>query len=93
MPNVVFVAPYFLETTLRFVDAVADQDGVRLALVSVDPEERLPPGLRGKLTGHYRVDDGLDPARLAVATRAIARAWGSVDRLVGTLEELQVPLA
>src|SRR5262245_5725162 len=93
MPNVVFAAPYFMETTLRFVDATADLPGVRLGLVSHDPEEKLPPGLRGKLAAHYRVDDSLDREQLATAVRAIGQKLGSVDRLIGSLEELQVPLA
>jgi len=61
--------------------------------VSHDPEEKLPPGLRGKLAAHYRVDDSLDPQQLAIAVRAIGQKLGSVDRLIGSLEELQVPLA
>jgi len=93
MPNVVFVAPYFMETTLRFVEATADLPGVRLGLVSHDPEEKLPPRLRAKLAAHYRVDDSLDPQQLATAVRAIGQKLGSVDRLIGSLEELQVPLA
>jgi hypothetical protein len=39
MPNVIFVAPYFLETTLRFIDGAASLPGVRFADVSTDPEE------------------------------------------------------
>ena len=35
MPSVVFVAPFFLDTTLRFVDAVAELPGVRAGLVSL----------------------------------------------------------
>jgi len=93
MPNVVFVAPFFLETTLRFVDAAASLPGVRLGLVSQDPEEKLPAGLRAKLGAHQRVDNGLDPQQIAAATRALGRRLGSVERLLGTLEELQVPLA
>jgi hypothetical protein len=93
MPNVVFVAPYLLETTLRFVQGAALLPGVRLGLVSTDPEEKLPPGLRSRLAGHYRVDDSLDPALLTHAVSAMARHLGSVDRLLGTLEELQEPLA
>ncbi len=48
MSAVVFVAPFFLETTLRFVEAVADLPGVRTGLVSQDPAERLPPGLEAE---------------------------------------------
>lgn len=93
MPNVVFVAPFFMEATLHFVDAVASLPGVRCGLIGQESEERLPPGLRAKLAGHYAVADALDPKQIADATRAMARHLGSVDRLVGSLEQLQVPLA
>jgi biotin carboxylase len=93
MPNVVFAAPYFLETTMRFVEAAADLPGVRLGLVSHDPEEKLPPGLRRKLSAHYRVDNSLEPEQLARATRWMEQKLGGVHRLIGSLEELQVPLA
>ena len=93
MTNVVFAAPYFLEATARFVTAVASLPGVRLGLVGVEPEERLPPDLRASLGQHWRVDDGLDPGQLAWAVEEISRRIGRVDRLIGTLEELQVPLA
>jgi len=93
MPNVVFVAPFFLDTTLRFVDAVASLPGVRTGLISQDPADKLPPGLKRRLDAHRRIGDGLDPAQIAEATRSIAREWGGkVDKLVGALEQLQVPL-
>lgn len=95
-PNVrpvVFVAPFFAETTLRFVEATADLEGVRLGLISQDPIERLPPGLRAKLTAHQRVEDGLDPRQIADALRALSRSLGPCERLLGALEQLQEPLA
>ena len=92
MTNVVFVAPFFLETTLRFVEAAASLPGVTFGLVSQDPESKLPPGLRGKLSGHFRVNDGLSAEALRPAIQAMRKTFGSVDRLLGTLEQLQVPL-
>lgn len=92
MRHVAFVAPFFLDTTLRFVDAVAGLDGVRLTLVSQDPAEKLPPGLRARLAGHWRIDDGLDPRQIAGAVAELARRHGAVERLLGALEQLQVPL-
>ena len=92
MRNVVFVAPFFLETTLRFVDAVASLPGVRLGLISQDPASRLPPGLRAKIAAHETVTDALDPAVLSEAVGSLRDELGSVDRLLGALEELQVPL-
>src|ERR1044072_2654535 len=93
MPTVVFAAPYFLEATLMFVDAAASLPGVRFGLVSTDPEDKLPKELRRKLSAHYRVADTLDPSQLATAVRAISTKLGAVDRLIGSLEQLQVPLA
>lgn len=93
MPTVVFVAPYFIETTMRFVAAVARQPGVRFGLVTHEPEEKLPPELRGHVAAFIRVGDSLDPRVLAEAVQALAGRLGPIERLIGTLEELQVPLA
>ena len=92
MRNVVFVAPYFLDTTLRFVAAVASLDGVRLGLISREPEERLPDELRRRLAGHWRLDDPTNVVELSAGTRALARHLGSVERLLGVLEQIQEPL-
>ena len=93
MQAVVFVAPFFAETTLRFVEATADLEGVRLGLVSQDPVERLPVGLRAKLAAHRRVEDGLDAGQIAGAVRALADRIGPCRRLIGALEQLQEPLS
>ncbi len=93
MTAVVFVAPFLMDATLRFVAAAAELPGVELGLISQDPEDRIPPGLRSRIAAHYRVADGLDPQQLADATRALAARIGPPARLVGALEQLQVPLA
>ena len=91
--SVVFVAPYFLPATSRFIAAVASLPGVRLGVVSQDPQERLPEDIRSRLTGHYRLDDALDADQLTRAVGALASVLGEVDRLIGALEEIQVPMA
>jgi hypothetical protein len=93
VPEVVFVAPYFLPTTARFIDAVARTPGVRLGLISHDPREKLGSEVSNRLTSHLKVDNALDTAHLVGAVGAIGREMGGVDRLMGPLEELQVPLA
>lgn len=92
MNTVVFVAPFFAETTLRFVDGVARLEAIRTVLVSQDDPARLPPGLRDRLAAAVRVENALDPEVLSSAVSAIAARSGGVRRLLGTLEELQVPL-
>lgn len=93
MQTVVFVAPFFMDMTLRFVDATASLPGVRVGLVSQDPAERLPGELRAKLAAHWRVDNGLDADQIVGAVEGLARQIGRPSRLVGALEQLQVPLA
>src|SRR3954464_2198252 len=88
-----FVAPYRLEATARFVSAAADLPDVRIGLVTCEPVERIPPALRERLDAHWRIDDALAPRQLAWAVSGLAGQLGRVDRLVGALEQLQVPLA
>ena len=93
MRNVVFVAPYFVETTMRFVAAAARLPGVRFGLVAHEPEDKLPAELRAHVAAYVRVADSLDPRVLAGAVESLSQRLGKLDRLIGTLEELQVPLA
>ncbi|MGH8265195.1 MAG: ATP-grasp domain-containing protein [Steroidobacteraceae bacterium] len=91
--NVYFVVPFFMEATLRFVEGAAGLEGVRLSIISQDPIERLPQTIRARIAGHWRVDDGLNPVQIAEAARQLARHVGAPDRIIGSLEQLQVPLA
>jgi formate-dependent phosphoribosylglycinamide formyltransferase (GAR transformylase) len=93
MTTAVFVAPYCMETTLRFVRAAANLPGVRLGLISQDPAEQLPAALRQQLAGHYRIDQGLDSAAISHAVQQLSKSLGPTEKLLGTLEQLQVPLA
>jgi Carbamoyl-phosphate synthase L chain, ATP binding domain len=88
-----FVAPYLLEATTRFVEAAARLPAVQLALVTSEPEDRIPAGLRETLAAHWRIDDALDPGQVAGAVQALGRCLGPVQRLLAVLEQLQVPLA
>jgi len=91
--HVIFVAPFCMETTLRFVNGAARLPGVDLSLISQEGADKLPPDLRSRLAGHWRVDDALDPDQLVVAVRALETKLGPAVRLLGALEQLQVPLA
>lgn len=92
MVSAAFVAPYLLEATSRFVLAAARVPGVRLAVITSSPWEDLSPELRSALAGHWRVQDALDPQQIADAVRGLAHQVGPVERLIGILEQLQVPL-
>lgn len=90
MRNVVFAAPFPLETTMRFARAAARLEGVRLLGIVQQP----PPGDDAKLFADVvRVEDGLDTGQLIEAARVLERRHGPLHRVLGILEPLQVQLA
>lgn len=91
--NVIFVAPFFLPATVRFIDAVAGLAGVRVGLISQDPASLLPTPVRLRLAAHCRIANGLDPREILNAARQLIDQLGPVERLFGSLEDLQVALA
>jgi hypothetical protein len=88
-----FVAPYLLEATARFVATAAALPDVQLGVITSEPVDNIHPELRHVLAGHWRVDDALDPGQIAQAVTGLSGQLGRVERLVGALEQLQVPLA
>jgi biotin carboxylase len=49
--------------------------------------------LKEHLNGHWQVEDALNPQQLVDAVRGLSQQLGPVERLVGALEQLQVPMA
>ena len=93
MRIVVFVAPFFMETTLRFMRATAELPGIHFALISQDPAGKLPASIRKRLAAHKVLQDALDPESICAGVRELAGRFGTVNRLLGALEQLQGPLA
>lgn len=92
MVRVVFVAPFNMPTTTRFVSAVAELPDVQLGLITQEPAEVLPGELRQRLAAHYKVADALDVQHLLPAVHAVGKQLGGIDRILGTLEQLQIQL-
>ncbi|HKA89719.1 MAG TPA: ATP-grasp domain-containing protein [Haliangiales bacterium] len=90
MRNVVFIAPFPLETTMRFVRAVGGLADVKLLGV-------LQETPRGEDAALYwdvvRVEDALDAAELVRGVELLRQRHGQPHRILGILEPLQVPLA
>jgi hypothetical protein len=93
MRHVVFIAPYFGANIMSCLGALAGLEGVKLGIITHEVEARVPSSIRPRLSGHYRVTNTLDPAQLIEATRAFQKEWGHVDRLLGYMEEMQLPVA
>lgn len=93
MPHILFVAPKLFENTNRYLKAFASLDGVKLSVVTEDPDTSVLPALRPHLAAHYQVKSAQDSGELIAAGRKIGKAVGRIDRLTGALEQLQMPLA
>jgi biotin carboxylase len=88
--NVVFVAPFPAETTMRFVRAVRKLEGVRLLGVVHTPPSGEDAGIYDDVV---RVTDPLATADIVEGTQVLASRHGAPDRIVGILESLMVQLA
>lgn len=94
MRHVAFVVPFVFETSLKFLAGALRLPQTAVSLISQDEVARFPQEMHGPLFAHQKVSDGLDAEQLARAVRALEQKTGRrVDRLVGVLEQLQVPLA
>ena len=90
MRNVVFAAPFPLETTMRFARAVGRLAGVRMLGIV----QEAPGGDdRSLFADIVTVRDALDTRQLVEAARILERRHGQIHRVVGILEPLQVQLA
>lgn len=93
MRTVVFVSPYFTDNALRFVKAFAMVQGIHFGLISQEPIERLAPELRGRIAAYRQVSNGLDSGQIAGAAHSIEQSLGKIDKLIGSMEQIQVQLA
>lgn len=87
MRNIVFVAPFPAEATLRFVRATKALGSVcLLGVVHHPPGEDLFDDVA-------RVDDPMDLPQLYAAVKRLVARRGPIHRIIGILEPLQVHLA
>ena len=88
--NVVFVAPYPTDTTMRFVRAVAALEGVRMLGVC----HTSPKGKAARVFDDVvRVTDPLSGRDIIDAIEVLRGRHGPVVRIVGILEVIMVQLA
>lgn len=89
MRNVVFVAPFPMDATLRFARGFARLENVRVFGVFQKP----PWAEKGRTFDDLvAVEDALNPEDIVSAVRRLEGAYGPTHRLTGVLEPLQTPL-
>lgn len=90
--NVVIIVPYFLRASVQFLEGAVGLPNVRLTLVCEDAPDRLPQSLRQQIHEIRQVSGLMDTDRLLHALAKFKAEVGPIDRLLGIMEELQIPL-
>lgn len=88
MRTVLFVAPFLLDATLKFVQAAAAVPGVRLVVITQDEPEKVPAGAQ-----HWKVSDATRTDTIVDAARQIIARTGGAHCILGILENIQDQLA
>ena len=90
MLNVVYVAPFPMEATMKFGAALAHLPNVRLFGFFQKP----PVGAQAGLFAHISIlKDALSADEIEKAARVIEQQYGPIHRLLGVLENVQEQLA
>ena len=90
--NVIFVAPFPIETTMRFARAAAKLDDVRLlGIVHTPPDPNGPDGR--VFDDVVRITDPLSGQDVLDGVEVLRRRHGQPHRLIGILEPLMVQIA
>ncbi len=88
MRTVLFVAPFLMEATLRFVEAASALPGVRVVVLTQDAHGKLPAGAL-----RWHAPDVLSAAGIVDAARQVIARTGGAHCLTGILENIQTPIA
>lgn len=78
---------------MGLVEAFARLPGIRLGVISQEPQEHLPESLRSRFAGHWRVPDALNYDQLCWAADQLSQRHGRIERLIAANEQIQYPLA
>jgi biotin carboxylase len=90
---VLFATPFLNENNLQFIRPVAALEGVRVGVISQEPQEFTSAQDRDRFAGHWRVNDPLNADEIEHAARELSRQHGKAARLLAINEQIQVPAA
>lgn len=93
MVFVVYVAPNYTENALRFIEKLAQLPDARLGLISQEPVEWLSSALQSRVVAFQRVENVFDAGHLLPAAKNLQARQGAIHRIIGAVEQVQVPVA
>lgn len=93
MALVIYTTPNYTENAVRFIQTLVHLDGVRIGLISQEPREWLPAEIQARLADFQQVDDVFNASQLEAAAKLLAGRQGKIHRILGAVEQAQVPVA
>lgn len=93
MPFVIYVAPNYTENAVRFIETFLNLPDISVGLIGGENIELLRPDIRNRLTAFYKVQDVFNATQLLQAAQYLTNQLGAIHRLLGAVEQLQVPMA
>jgi biotin carboxylase len=90
--NIIFVAPFPIETTMRFARAAAKLEDVRLLGIVHTPPDHGSPDAR-MFDDLVRITDPLSGQDILDGVEVLKRRHGPPDRIIGILEPLMTQMA
>ncbi len=88
MRTVLFVAPFLMDATLRFIQAAVAVTNTRVVVLTQDDAAKLPKGAIG-----WRSHDLLTGQGITDAAREVIARTGGAHCITGILENIQTPIA
>lgn len=93
MPFIIYACPNYTANAVKFIDVLSGMPDIQFGLISQEPATLLPPDIQTRLVAFRQVADVFDTETLTRAATALREEKGTVHRLIGAVEALQVPLA
>jgi biotin carboxylase len=93
MAFVIYTTPNYTENAVRFIRTLANLEGVSLGLVSQEPKAWLPADVQASLADFQQVADVFSASALESSARTFLTRQGSIHRIIGAVEQAQVPVA
>lgn len=93
MPLVLYVAPNYTENAVRFIRTLANLEGVRLGLLSQEPQSWLPGDIQADLVDFRQLDSVFEASQLVAAVKLLSQKHGKPHRIIGAVEQTQSPIA
>jgi len=93
MAFVIYTTPNYTDNAVRFIRTISHLEGVRFSLISQEPKEWLPLDIQSKLVDFQQVDDVFDASQLEAAAKLLMARQGKIHRILGAVEQTQIPVA